>query len=144
MLARKEFSLSWLCSPDYRHLQTLLDYKAGGQGAEIRLPVLKQLLEVIMQLSVPDQVMLKTFKYFQIASPCKGAIELQRSAFLSCQDPAQLQIQNNSDPACVRRTPACVHPALAQKWRSWHQQTGQLSAPEPESEYGEYNSLGHV
>ena len=38
MLARKEFSLSWLCPPDIYRPCWLLDYKAGGQGAQSDCP----------------------------------------------------------------------------------------------------------
>lgn len=47
--------------------------------------------------------------------------------FSSSKKPASWQGSKNP----VWRTPACVHPTLAQRWRSWHQRIGRPSAPRP-------------
>ena len=60
-----------------------------------------------MQLGVPDQVMLKTSNTFKYP-PHAGAIgELQRSAFISCQDPAQVQIKKLRPSLCSAHTSLC-------------------------------------
>ncbi len=65
-------------------------------------PVLKQLLEIIVKLGVPRQKVPK---------------------------------RKHSKPVSYRvsvwRTPACVHPTRAQRWRSWHQRIDRPSAPMP-------------
>ena len=71
------------------------------------MPILKQLLEIIVQLGVPQLTEL-------------AAIFLNH-----------IHRDNLSFWAVARRTPACVHPALAQRWHSWHQQIGPPSAPKP-------------